>query len=160
MCDGQPGGRYPAVLSRRRNTPTGGFQSRLTILPMQAMREVLRGSLGRSLRSLPDEDRLAAAWTVACGAALAERAEVLGLDADRGLHVRVLQPAWREQFAQMRGMLIQELQRIAGVRLQTIHFEQESSAREPMRSVAASAKSADRSAGPAAAQRKSRRGAR
>src|ERR1700751_152482 len=46
---------------------------------MQGVREVLRGSLGRSLRALPEEDRLAAAWVVACGPALAERAEVLGL---------------------------------------------------------------------------------
>jgi hypothetical protein len=87
------------------------------------MREVLRGSLGRSLRALPEEDRLAAAWPVACGPALAERGEVLGLDEDRVLHIRVRQPAWREQFLQMRSMLTAELQRIAGVRLEAIHFE-------------------------------------
>lgn len=87
------------------------------------MRDVLRSSLGRSLRTLSDEDRLAAAWPVACGSALAERAEVLGLDADGVLHVRVLQPGWREQFVQMRTMLAADLGRIAGVRLQTIHFE-------------------------------------
>lgn len=90
---------------------------------MQGMRDVLRSSLGRSLRTLSEEDRLAAAWPVACGSALAERAEVLGLDADGVLHVRVLQPGWREQFVQMRTMLAADLSRIAGVRLQTIHFE-------------------------------------
>lgn len=90
---------------------------------MQAMREVLRGGLGRSLRTLSDEDRLAAAWVVACGPALAARAEVLGLDDDRVLHIRVLQPGWREQFAQMRAMLTDDLRKIAGVRLQAIHFE-------------------------------------
>jgi hypothetical protein len=90
---------------------------------MQGMRDVLRSSLGRSLRTLSDEDRLAAAWPVACGSALADRAEVLGLDADGVLHVRVLQPGWREQFVQMRTMLAADLSRIAGVRLQTIHFE-------------------------------------
>lgn len=87
------------------------------------MRDVLRGTLGRSLRTLSEEDRLVAAWAVACGPALAERAEVLGLDEDRVLHVRVLQPGWRDQFGQMRTMLTEELQRIAGVRVQTIHFE-------------------------------------
>ena len=87
------------------------------------MRDVLRGTLGRSLRTLSDEDRLAAAWIVACGPALAERAAVLGLDEDRVLHVRVLQPEWREQFAQMRSMLAEDLRKIAGVRVQTIHFE-------------------------------------
>jgi len=97
---------------------------------MQGLREVLRTSLGRSLRTLSDEDRLAAAWVVACGPALAERAEVLGLDEERVLHVRVLQPGWREQFAQMRAMLTDELRKIAGVRLQTIHFEGQGLKRE------------------------------
>lgn len=98
---------------------------------MRAMREVLRGSLGRSLRSLSDEDRLAAAWVVACGPTLAERAEVLHLDEDRVLHVRVLQPGWREQFAQMLPMLTEDLRKIAGVRLQTIHFEGQHAVRKP-----------------------------
>lgn len=91
---------------------------------MQGVRELLRSSLGRSLRALPDEDRIAAAWPVACGPVLAERGEVLELDVDRVLHVRVLDAAWREQFVQMRTMLTEELRRIAGVRLQTIHFEE------------------------------------
>jgi hypothetical protein len=94
------------------------------------MRDVLRGTLGRSLRTLSDEDRLAAAWVVACGPALAERAEVLGLDEDLVLHVRVLQAGWRDQFAQMRTMLTEELRRIGGVRVQTIHFEGQGSTRE------------------------------
>lgn len=92
---------------------------------MQRMRDVLRGSLARSLRTLPEEDRLVAAWPVACGPALAARAEVLGLDAEQVLHVRVLQPAWRDQFAQMRSMLTSDLGRIAGVRLKAIHFEEQ-----------------------------------
>lgn len=94
------------------------------------MRDVLRGTLGRSLRTLSDEDRLAAAWAVACGPALAARAEVLHLDDDRVLHIRVLQPGWRDQFAQMHSMLTDELRRIAGVRLQAIHFEGHSSSRQ------------------------------
>lgn len=93
------------------------------------MRDLLRGTLGRSLRTLSDEDRLIAAWAVACGPALAARAEVLNLDEDRVLHVRVLQPGWRDQFAQMRTMLTDDLRRIAGVRLQTIHFEGQHSVR-------------------------------
>lgn len=97
------------------------------------MRDVLRGSLGRSLRTLPEEDRLAAAWTVACGPALAARGEVLGLDAEHVLHVRVLQAAWREQFAQMRAMLTSDLRRIAGVRLEAIHFEGQHPARPEAR---------------------------
>lgn len=109
------------------------------------MRDVLRHTLGRSLRTLSDEDRLVAAWAVACGPALAARAEVLHLDEDRVLHVRVLQPGWREQFAQMRTMLTDDLRRIAGVRLQTIHFEGQRSVRErglEGRQVTSSARSA------------------
>jgi len=87
---------------------------------------MLRGSLGRSLSALPEEDRLAAAWPVACGPALAAHGEVLGLDAEHVLHVRVLHAAWREQFAQMRSMLTNDLRRIAGVRLEAIHFEGQS----------------------------------
>jgi hypothetical protein len=90
---------------------------------MQGMRDVLRASLGRSLRTLSEDDRLAAAWTVACGPALAARGEVLGMDGERVLHVRVLNAMWREQFAQMRSMLTNDLRRIAGVRVETIHFE-------------------------------------
>jgi hypothetical protein len=96
---------------------------------MQGMREVLRSSLGRSLRTLSDEDRLAAAWPVACGSVLAARAEVLGLDGEGVLHVRVLQPEWREQFVQMRRMLADDLSRIAGVRVLTIHFEEQGAKR-------------------------------
>jgi hypothetical protein len=97
---------------------------------MQAMRNVLRGCLGRSLRSLPEEDRLAAAWPVACGPALAQRAEVLGLDGEGVLHVRVLEAGWRAQFLEMRSMLTEELRRVAGVRLEAIHFEGQPGTRE------------------------------
>ncbi|HEX5282536.1 MAG TPA: DciA family protein [Bryocella sp.] len=120
---------------------------------MQPMRDVLRGALGRSLRTLSDEDRLAAAWAVACGPVLAARAEVLHLDEDRTLHVRVLHAEWREQFWQMRTMLTDELCRIAGVRLQTIHFEGQSSTRKSAREAPA----ARRATNPAAATRRKER---
>ena len=123
---------------------------------MQGVREILRGSLGRSLRSLSEEDRLAAAWVVACGPTLAERAELLGLDEDRVLHVRVLQPAWRDQFAQMRTMLTDELRKIAGVRLQTIHFEGQGLGKERERTAATSGASSSASR-PAATCRKEQR---
>lgn len=130
--------------------------TRLTIKPMQAMRDVLRGTLGRSLRTLSEEDRLAAAWAVACGPTLAERAEVLGLDDERVLHVRVLQAGWRDQFAQMRRMLTEELRKIADVRLQTIHFEGEGSRKERGREAAAAGAKGSASR-PTAARRKERK---
>jgi hypothetical protein len=91
---------------------------------MERMRDVLRGSLGRSLRTLPEEDRLAAAWPVACGPALAAHAEVLHLDGDGVLHVRVTGAEWMEQFVRMRSALANDLGRIAGVKVGGIHFEE------------------------------------
>jgi hypothetical protein len=91
---------------------------------MQRMRDVLRSSLARSLRELPDEDRLAAAWQVACGPMLAGHGEILYLDADRTLHVRVAGAVWMRQFQQMSSALASDLARIAGVPLNGIHFEE------------------------------------
>lgn len=90
---------------------------------MQRMRDVLRGSLARSLRELPDEDRLAAAWPVACGSVLAGHGRVLYLDVEDVLHVRVDGEEWMQQFLHMRSPLANDLGRIAGVRLKGIHFE-------------------------------------
>jgi hypothetical protein len=89
---------------------------------MEAMRDLLKNSLGRSLNSLSDEDKLAAAWPVACGKTMAERARVIGYD--RGvLRVRVENRTWLQQFISMREQLAREMARIAGVRVSEIHFE-------------------------------------
>ena len=48
------------------------------LVPLEGMRDLVRGSMGRSLRALADEDKLAAAWPVACGKAMAERGAVVG----------------------------------------------------------------------------------
>jgi hypothetical protein len=96
---------------------------------MQRMRDLLRGSLARSLRELTPEDRLAAAWPVACGSALAGRGEVLHLDAEEVLHIRVAGPEWFRQFLAVRTQLTTDLGRISGVRLSGIHFEEKGSAR-------------------------------
>ncbi len=77
---------------------------------MEGMRDLLRGSLGRSLHGMRDEDKLAAAWPVACGKAMAERGEV----ADG---------AWLRQMMSMQGQLAGEMGRIAGVQVRGIHFE-------------------------------------
>jgi hypothetical protein len=92
---------------------------------MQHMRDVLRGSLARSLRELPDEDRLAAAWPVACGSSLANHGTISHLDAGGTLHIRVDTAVWMKQFLQMRSALCNDVGRIAGVRLNGIHFQQQ-----------------------------------
>jgi len=89
---------------------------------MEAMRDLLKNSLGQSLNSLSDDDKLAAAWPVACGKTMAERATVIGYD--RGvLRVQVENRTWLQQLMSMREQLAGEMARIAGVRVSEIHFE-------------------------------------
>jgi hypothetical protein len=90
---------------------------------MESLRDMLRSSLGRSLNTLSEEDRLAAAWPVVCGSALGSRGRVLCLSAEGVLRVGITDPAWLAQFIDMRSTLQQDLDRIAGVRLSGIHFE-------------------------------------
>ena len=89
---------------------------------MEGIRDLLKRSLGQSLNSLSDEDRLAAAWPVACGKTMAARGTVVGYD-DGVLRVRVENRAWLQQLTSMRGHLAGEMARIAGVTVSAIHFE-------------------------------------
>lgn len=86
------------------------------------MRALLRGSLGRTLRPLAPEDKLAAAWTVACGKALSERGRVTGFE-DGILRVEVTEPAWMGQWLAMRSQLASEISGIAGLPVRAINFE-------------------------------------
>lgn len=89
---------------------------------MERMREIVRGSLSRSLRALSEEDRIAAAWTIACGRALAERSSVVSFD--EGLvRVGVPDAAWLRQFLAMRAQLVRDVSQIAEVAINDIHFE-------------------------------------
>jgi predicted nucleic acid-binding Zn ribbon protein len=89
---------------------------------MEEIRDLLKKSLGQSLNSLRDEDRLAAAWTVVCGKTMAERGTVVGYN-DGVLRVQVENRAWLHQLMSMRGQLAGEMARIAGVMVSEIHFE-------------------------------------
>ena len=89
---------------------------------MQNMRDMLRGTLGRSLRPLPALDRLAAAWPVACGSALAGHGQVAGYE-DGVVHIVVSSDEWMQPLAQMRLILTSDLARIAGVPVTAIHFQ-------------------------------------
>ena len=89
---------------------------------MEAMRDLLRGSLGRSLRDLGDEDRLAAAWTVACGPAMAERGAVVGYQ-EGVVRVQVADAVWLRQMNSLGGTLRREVARIAQLPVQRIDFE-------------------------------------
>lgn len=88
---------------------------------MEGMRDLLRGSLARSLAGTGEEDRLAAAWTVACGRAMAERGTVSGY-ADGVVRVEVSDPVWLRQMQALRSTLEREMARISGVNVKSIDF--------------------------------------
>jgi hypothetical protein len=89
---------------------------------MENMRELLRNSLGRSLRAIGEEDRLAAAWPVACGRVMAERGSVAGY-ADGVVLVEVVDGAWLRQMMSIQRQLAGEMGKITGVPVRGIHFK-------------------------------------
>jgi hypothetical protein len=89
---------------------------------MEGMRDLLRATLGRSLGALSDEDRLAAAWPVACGKAMAERGTVVGY-ADGVVRVEVAGEAWMRQMMSMRRQLAGTMAQISCGKVTEIHFE-------------------------------------
>jgi Dna[CI] antecedent, DciA len=92
------------------------------MMPLEGMRDLLKGSLAWSLSALSDQDRLAAAWPVACGKTMAGRGTVVGYT-DGIVRVEVEDGAWLRQLTSMRGQLAEEMARIAGVTVREIHFE-------------------------------------
>jgi len=91
-------------------------------MPLEGMRELVRGAMGRSLQALQAEDRLAAAWPVACGKTMAERGAVVGY-VDGVVLLQVADEVWMRQMMSMRAQLAGEMARIAGVKVSEIHFE-------------------------------------
>jgi predicted nucleic acid-binding Zn ribbon protein len=91
-------------------------------MSLEGMRDLLKVSLRRSLGALGDEDRLAAAWPVVCGKAMAEHGAVVGY-VDGIVRVQVEDGAWARQLMSMRVQIAGELARIAGVWVSEIHFE-------------------------------------
>lgn len=89
---------------------------------MQGMRTILRSSLGRSLRTLPEEDRLAASLPVVCGSALAAHCSVMELDDSRTLHLRVTSEDWHRSLLGMRDVLQRDLAQTAGVLLKGVEL--------------------------------------
>ncbi len=89
---------------------------------MQRMRDVLKGSLGASLRALEVQDRIAAAWPFFCGQRMAERTRLVGFSGGV-LEVEVTDAAWQQQMRSMAPRLVHELRSIAQVELTDILFK-------------------------------------
>jgi predicted nucleic acid-binding Zn ribbon protein len=92
------------------------------------MRDLLKGSLGRSLEALSEEDRLAAAWSVVCGRTMASHGVVAGY-ADGVVRVQVIDNAWLSQLMSMQRQLAAEMSRIAGVEVREIHWDRKRNGR-------------------------------
>ena len=88
---------------------------------MEAMRDLLRTSLGKSLASLSPLDRLATAWPIAAGHAIAERSQVTSLD-ERTVTVTVADAGWQAQLRSIGRQLQGDLERISRVPLTDILF--------------------------------------
>jgi predicted nucleic acid-binding Zn ribbon protein len=88
---------------------------------MQAMRELLRTTLARSLDGLLPLDRLSAAWPVATGHAVAERSSVTELSGTVAT-VTVVDANWLRQLRSTEEQLRAELARVSRVPLTDILF--------------------------------------
>jgi hypothetical protein len=69
-----------------------------------------------------DQDRLAAAWSVACGRAMAEHGTVIAYEAGV-VRIEVADAVWLQQMISLRGVLEREVARIAGLPVARIRFE-------------------------------------
>jgi hypothetical protein len=92
------------------------------LMSLEGMRDLLKASLGKSLSSLRDEDKLIAAWPLACGKVMAERGVIVGFE-DGVVRVQVNNRVWLGLFTSMRSQLAGEMARITGVGISEIHFE-------------------------------------
>lgn len=101
---------------------------------MQGMRELLRSSLGKSLSGLAPVDKLAAAWPVACGRAMAEHGVVTEYG-DGVVTIEVSDDPWLQQMLMLRGQLTADLRRIARVELREIHFQRSGGSKAVQRGV-------------------------
>ena len=88
---------------------------------MQAMRDLLRNTLARSLDSLTPLDRLGAAWPVATGHAVAERSSVTALNGTVAT-VTVADANWLNQLSFAAKQIRSDLARISRVPLTDILF--------------------------------------
>lgn len=88
---------------------------------MEAMHDLLRRSLGKSLASLSPLDRLATAWPIAAGHAIAERSSVTSLE-EGAVTVTVGDSGWQQQLRAIGTQLQRDLSRISRVPLTAILF--------------------------------------
>lgn len=90
-------------------------------MALEGMRDLLRRSLGRSLETMREEDRLAVAWPVACGKTMANHGTIAGFSAGI-LLIEIAEGPWARQMISMQSQLAAEVGRISGVPVRSIQF--------------------------------------
>ena len=88
---------------------------------MQALRDILRQNLRLSLDALSPLDRLATAWPVAAGHAIAAHSAITALE-NGVATAEVAQPQWLQQLRELTPQLRGDLQRVSGIPLTDILF--------------------------------------
>ena len=89
---------------------------------MEGMRELLRNSLSKSLKAVAVEDRLAAAWPLVCGKAMARHGSVVGYE-NEVVRIAVSDEVWLRQMMSIRSHLAARMAQIADAKVSGIHFE-------------------------------------
>lgn len=88
------------------------------------MRDFVRRNLARSLATSQDEARLAAAWTAACGRAMAAHASISSYDpATATVRILVSDSAWLEPLTALRSKLTRDLASLSGLPVRDLRFE-------------------------------------
>ena len=89
---------------------------------MEGMRELLRNTLAKSLKASPVEDRLAAAWPLVCGRAMAAHGSVVGYE-DGTVLIDVSDDVWLRQMICIRSQLATRMAQVADAKVSGIHFQ-------------------------------------
>ena len=89
---------------------------------MEGIRDLLRSTLRKSLSAAPVEDRLAAAWPLVCGKAMAIHGTVQGYE-DEMVQIEVSDDLWLRQLKSIEARLAAGLAQVANVKVRGIHFK-------------------------------------
>lgn len=91
---------------------------------MQPARDYIRTHLARTLASADPDARIAAAWTVAAGRAIASRSCLASYDsATATVRILVSDSVWLQQMTALRSTLIRDLASISGLPVKQLDLQ-------------------------------------
>lgn len=89
---------------------------------MEGIRDLLRSTLRKSMSAASAEDRLAAAWPLVCGKAMATHGSVQGYEGEM-VQIEVSDDLWLRQMKSVETRLVAGLAQVADVKVRGIHFK-------------------------------------